>query len=256
MSGWGSIGKRAKNIFRSNQQDNQPQYDPNVTPAGAGNLYNGQYYDRDGINESAVAIQAMGGVVRLGDVVDADIADPATFNASSFTVGGAVVASADIVIADQSGDFSFVFYALNGTASTLTVEATRSQYAVAYVANEIRDIALIRHLTEQKNNYLADDDADVWPVDLGEYNLGRWTMFAYRAPGRIILREGQMPFPIPPGQPYPYNDYTLHDGEDLESATSWLRIMAIGPHTILLRGDVIDLSRGQSSGLRVWRRGR
>ena len=256
MSGWGNIGKRAKDIFRANRQDNPQQDDSGAIPAGAGNLYNGQFYDRDGINESAVAIQAMGGVVRLGDTIDADIAEPATFNAASFTVGGAVVASADVVIADQSGDFSFVFYALNGTAATLTVEATRSEYAIAYVANELRNLALVRHLTQQKNEYLADPDADVWSVDLADFDLGKWTMFAYRAPGRIILREGQMPFPIPPGQPYPYSDYTLHDGDDMEAATSWLRVMEVGPHTILLRGDVIDLSRGQSSGLRVWRRGR
>jgi hypothetical protein len=152
----------------------------------------GSYTDRDGVNEAAIAIQILGGPVRLGDSVEADVNDPVFFNMSSFSANAVVTAVADAAISDASGDFTFLLFGLMGDLDYLVVEADTVQYARAFIAREVKDWDLSQYLLQQKEAYLADSAATEWPCDLSKWGLGDWTMFAYRSPGRLLLRDGSL----------------------------------------------------------------
>lgn|GEM_PF-776402 len=216
----------------------------------------GSYTDRDGVNEAAIAIQILGGPVRLGDSVEADVNDPVFFKMDSFSANAVVTAVADAAINDASGDFTFLIYGLTGDLDYLVVEADTAQYARAFIAREVKDWDLIKHLLQQKDAYLADSAATEWPCDLNQWGLGDWTMFAYRSPGRLLLRDGSLNFVnARPGYPMEYWDFTLCPaGEEGPNARSWLRYIQTGHNQALLRGDLLDLSRSSQLPLRIWRK--
>lgn len=221
---------------------------------------NGSYYppfDRDGIDESAIGLQAIGGPLHVGDALDADVDDPDMFGLDSFTASAVVSAVGRASIQDANGIFHFMVFGLQGQGqvNTLIVEADTLQSAKGFIAKEVRNLELMRHLLRLKNEYLADADAVTYPCDLSSFGMGQWTMFAYREPGQFTLYEGRFDFFNPIyNQGLPYIDFTLCPaGQDGSEARSWLRAVRIGHNESLLLGNVIDLSRS-NSGLRLWRR--
>lgn len=223
---------------------------------------NGSYYppyDPDEVDESAIALQVIGGPLHLGDALDADVDDPDMFGLDSFTASAVVSAVGRASIQDANGIFHFMVFGLQGQGqvSTLVVEADTLQTAKGFIAKEVRNLELMRHLLRLKNEYLADANAATYHCDLSGFGLGQWTMFAYREPGQFNLYEGSFGFFNPIyNQGLPYIDFTLCPaGQDSSEARSWLRAVRIGHNESLLLGNVIDLSRS-NSGLRLWRRNR
>lgn len=214
-------------------------------------------YDPDGIDEAEIALQAIGGPLQVGDALDADVDDPDMFGLDSFTASAIVSAVARASIQDANGVFHFMMFGLQGQGqvSTLIVEADTLQNARGFIAKEVRDLELMRHLLRLKDAYLADQYASTYPCDLSAFGLGQWTMFAYREPGQFNVYQGNFNFfNAVYGQPLSYVDFTLCPaGEENSEARSWLRAVRIGHNEALLLGNVIDLSRS-NNGLRIWRR--
>ncbi len=214
-------------------------------------------YDPDGIDEAEIALQAIGGALHVGDGLDADVDDPDMFGLDSFTASAVVSAVARASIQDAGGVFHFMAFGLEGQGqvSNLIVEADTLQNARAFIAKQVRNLELMRHLLRQKDAYLADQYAQTYPCDLSAFGLGQWTMFAYRAPGVFTTYEGNFGFFNPIyGQGLPYIDFTLCPaGEEGGTARSWLRAMRVGHNEALLLGNVVDLSHS-NHGLRLWRR--
>jgi hypothetical protein len=236
----------------------QPQ--PGQNPYPVYSNY-GSYTDRDGVNEAALAMQVLGGPVRVDDSIEADIIDPFVFEMDSFTANAVVTAVADAAITDTNGDFSFLLFGTRGSFDFLVVEADTIQYARAFVARELKDWSLLQYLLKQKDAYLADPDATVYPCDLNQWGMGEWSMFAYRQPGRLLLRDGQFGFfNARANYPLEYIDFTLCPaGEEGPHASHWIRYMQVGHNQALIRGDVLDMSAtgtaNQSSlPVRVWRK--
>jgi hypothetical protein len=214
------------------------------------------YTDKDGVNEAAIAIEALGGPVKLGDTIEADVMDPLIFQINTFTANGVINGLADLVISDAGGDFSFLMFSLMGDMDYAVVEADTLQYARAFVARELKDWNLMQYLLAQKEAYLADSEATNFPCDLNQWGLGEWSMFAYRAPGRLLLRDGSFKFfNARAGYPVEYWDFTLCPaGQEGPDATSWIRYLQVGHNQVVLQGDVLDLTRSTQSPLRVWRK--
>ncbi|MEI6043365.1 MAG: hypothetical protein WCS37_03125 [Chloroflexota bacterium] len=214
-------------------------------------------YDRDGIDEAAIALQAIGGPIHVGDGLDADVDDPEMFGLDSFTASAVVSAVGRASIQDANGIFHFMVFGLQGQGqvSTLVVEADTLQNARGFIAKEVRNLELMRHLLRQKDAYLADTSAETYPCDLSAFGLGHWTIFAYRDPGQFALYEGSFGFfNAQYNQALSYIDFTLcPTGQEGSEARSWLRAVRIGHNETLLLGNVIDLARSHS-GLRLWRR--
>lgn len=214
-------------------------------------------YDPDGIDEAAIAIQALGGPLHVGDGLDADVDDPEMFGLDSFTASAVISGVGRASIQDASGVFHFMVFGLQGQGqvSMLVVEADTLQNAKGYIAKELRNLELLRYLLRCKNEYLADPNADTYPCDLSGFGLGQWTMFAYRDPGQFTLYEGGFGFfNAIYQQPLPYIDFSLCPaGQESSEARTWMRAIRIGHNETLLLGNVIDLSRSHH-GLRLWRR--
>jgi hypothetical protein len=216
-------------------------------------------FDPDNIDEAAIAIQALGGPLHVGDALDADVDDPDMFGLDSFTASAVVNAVARASIQDANGVFHFMVFGLQGQGqvNTLMVEADTLQTARAFIAKEVRNYQLINHLLRLKDEYLADPEAQEWPCDLSGFGMGQWTMFAYREPGWFSLYEGQFGFFNPIyNQALPYIDFTLCPAGEFSGETrTWMRAVRVGHNETLLMGNIIDLSRS-NHGLRLWRRNR
>ncbi|NWJ45653.1 MAG: hypothetical protein HXX08_07220 [Chloroflexi bacterium] len=238
----------------SNPYDPYGGNPPGNNPYPVYNNY-GSYTDRDGVNEAALALQLLGGTIRLNDSIEADVMDPVFFGMNDFTANGVVKAVSDLAIADNSGDFSFLMFGTQGDFDYLVVEADTIQYARAFIAREVKNWDMLQYLLAQKEAYLADSEASIYPCDLSRWGLGDWSMFAYRAPGRLLLRDGSFGFvSARPNYPLEYLDFTLCPaGEEGPQAQHWMRLIQVGHNQALLQGDVLDISQSSQSPVRIWR---
>lgn len=225
---------------------------PSETPAPAAPRPNPRWgEDPDRVNE-AQEIEAVTGVIRLGDVLSVVSNDPTHWNAKSFEIQGNVSGVAEVETLDTAGNFQFrllTVHMVESDANIIVIEGDSPASAViyfgrAYTTEEHIDNVpagtIISRLVEERNRYRSEGAPEM-ATTLPVYEAG--SIIAGRYEGRLALLEsdparGFLPVSAKSAEGQPYADATVR----LNGSGWYVRLMEVGAYTFLLELEPLKLS--------------
>ena len=203
-------------------------------------------FDPDRTDEAGQLMAALGGDIHVGDVIEAQTADPPFWQADEFTLSYELQAVGHAEIPDEAGQFSFTvaLLATHQSADVLMLEGDQLQSAHAYLGAQ-GDKAIAAELGQFREDYLRHTAAEVsYEVQTDE--LGAWTAFSARQDGQFWLVEGQSAL-VPQSALAPtgtsYRDCSFYRGDSLDTAAWILRLVEIGGFPIVFQCEVLTLDQ-------------
>jgi hypothetical protein len=225
---------------------------PSETPAASAPRPNPQWGDDpDRVNE-AQQVEAVTGVIRLGDIISVVSNDPTHWNARSFEIQGNVTGVAEVETLDTTGNFQFRLLSVHmveSDANIIVIEGDSPAGAVvyfgrAYATEELIDNVpagtIISRLVEERNQYRTEGAPEM-ATTLPIYEAG--SIIAGRYQGRLALLEsdparGFLPVSARSAEGQSYADATVR----LDGSGWYVRLMEVGAYTFLLELEPLKLS--------------